>query len=186
MSCITYACRLWFPLNSRKQCEHSVPGWNDYVVEKHTEARDAFLEWVAASMSRQGLSFIVISKTRAAFKLALKYCRQQEDMLRANSYAKSISTKDYESFWSKLHKSANGDAVQYATTVGGSHGVDNILEMWRNHFEQLYISVQNNGARNVFNERLHAGSVAKHTVSFLVSDVIDVIRKHNLGKAYSL
>jgi len=66
------------------------------------------------------------------------------------------------------------------------YGVDNILEMWCNHFEQLYNSVQNNGARNVFNEQLHAGSEAKYAVSFTISDVIDVIRKQNLAKRLDL
>jgi len=86
MSCITYAYRLSTPLNSRKQCKHSLLDWNNFVVEKYTGARDAFLEWVATSKPRQGLSFILMSKTRAAFKVTLRYFRQQEDMLRADSY----------------------------------------------------------------------------------------------------
>jgi len=58
--------------------------------------------------------------------------------------------------------------------------------MWRNHFEHLYNSAQNNGARNEFNEQLYVGSVAQHAVSFTTSDVIDVIRKQKLGKAIGL
>jgi len=48
MSCISNACRLSIPLHTGKQCEHNVPGWNDYVVvEMHTEASGAF--WLAVA-----------------------------------------------------------------------------------------------------------------------------------------
>jgi len=55
--------------------------------------------------------------------------------------------------------------------------------MWRNYFKHLYNSVQNNGAQNVLNERLIAYSVAKNTMSFTISYVIDIIWKQKLGKA---
>ena len=65
----------------------------------------------------------------------------------------------------------------------GSHGEENISDMWRNHFEQLYNSVENKGARTVFNDRLLACSEVKNAVSFTINDVTDAMRKQKLGKA---
>jgi len=43
-----------------------------------------------------------MSRTRAAFKLALRYCRNNEDMLRANACAKNLADKDFKSFGAVL------------------------------------------------------------------------------------
>ena len=43
-------------------------------------------------------------------------------MLRANSYAKSLSDKEYKPFWSSINKSTTGKTAQYANIVGGCHG----------------------------------------------------------------
>jgi len=165
MSCISNASKLSIPMHAKKHYDHSVAGWNDYVDEKHTEARGAFLEWVASGRPRHGLSFTLMNKTRATFKLALRYCRQHEDMLKANLYAKSLSDKEYRSFWSSIHKSTTGKTAQHANIVSGCHGDENISEMWRNHFEQLYNSVQSDSARSVFNNRMSACCDVKDAVS---------------------
>jgi len=43
---------------------------------------------------RQGSEFCAMKYTRAQFKFALRYCKQHEDMLRANIYADSLAVKD--------------------------------------------------------------------------------------------
>ena len=120
MSCVMNACHLTIPCFTQHLHGHNTPGWNDYVDEKHGEARSAYLEWMVAGKPRQGFSFVLMNKTRAAFKLALRYCKQHEDMMRADSYARSLSSKDFKSFWSGIHKNSNAKAAQYANVVGGS------------------------------------------------------------------
>ncbi len=114
MSCIMNACHLTIPCFTQPLQGHNIPGWNDYVDEKHGEARSAYLEWIVAGKPRQGISFVLMNKTRAAFKLSLRYCKQHEDMMRADSYAKSLTSKDFKSFWSGIHKNSNAKAAQYA------------------------------------------------------------------------
>ena len=98
MSCIRSACRLSIPMHTKRQYENTVPGWNDNVVDKHQEARGAFLKWVALGRPRQGLSFMLMSKTRATFKLALRYCRQHEDMLGATRMLKVLLIRNKSQF----------------------------------------------------------------------------------------
>ena len=183
MSCIMNACRLTIPQYTPKSHCYTVPGWNDYVDEKHNEARRAYLDWMALGKPRQGFGFSVMNKTRAAFKLALRYCRQHEDMLRADSYARNLSDKEFKLFWSSIHKSSNAKSAQYANVVGGCIGDVNIAEMWRNHFEHLYNSVKDDGSRNKFYERLHHSSHVNNNVAITVYDVFDAISKQKLGKA---
>ena len=86
-----------------------------------------------------------MNKTRAAFKLALRFCRQHEDVSMADSYARSLSDKDFKSFWSSIHKSSHANSAQFANVVGGCSGDVNISEMWHNHFKLLYNSVKDDG-----------------------------------------
>jgi phenylalanyl-tRNA synthetase beta subunit len=55
-------------------------------------ARSAFLDLVAEGKPRHGFSFKIMTKTRAAFKLALRYCKQHEDMKTADSYTSSLKS----------------------------------------------------------------------------------------------
>jgi hypothetical protein len=102
MSSIMEACHLIIPRFTQKSHRCTVPGWNDYVDGKHSVASSAFLDWLAEGKPHHGFSFKIMTKMRAAFKLALRYCKQHEDMMRADSYTKSSSEKEFKSFWSSI------------------------------------------------------------------------------------
>jgi len=87
VNCINAACKKCIAgkRSTDSNCDHVVPGWNDYVKEKHDLARNAFLEWK-----------FWMKTTRARFKLALRYCKQHEDMLRADALANSLNCKQHD------------------------------------------------------------------------------------------
>jgi hypothetical protein len=62
---------------------------------------------VASGKPCHGFNFKIMTKTCAAFKLAQIYCKQHEDMMRVNSYIKSLSEKEFKSFWFSIHKKNN-------------------------------------------------------------------------------
>lgn len=75
-----------------------VPGWNDHVKEKYTALCDAFLDWSYLGKPRSGAAYELMKRSRAQFKLALRYCRQHESTMRAGSYAQSLMNKDCSKF----------------------------------------------------------------------------------------
>jgi len=85
--------------------------------------------------------FIICKKTRAHFKLALRYCKQQETQLRADAYANSLINKDPATFWQSIKKDSSSKLTEYADTIDGVTGEQNISEMWKGHFQKLYNSV---------------------------------------------
>jgi len=103
-SAIHLAANNCIPLKRFNWCEFSVPGWNEFVQDKHDLSRQAFMDWVAVGKPHDGLEVTLMRKTRAAFKLALRYCRQHEDQLRADSCANSLDTKDSRKFWENVYK----------------------------------------------------------------------------------
>ena len=106
-----------------------VVGWNDIVKEKHSAARVAYLDWVADGRPRNGPLFTIMSRTRASFKLALRYCRDHEEMMRADACAKNLADRDFRSFWQNVNKYNNGNCTKYVSTVGGCSGKESITKM---------------------------------------------------------
>jgi len=70
-------------------------------------------------------------------KLALRYYKQNEDMLRADLYADSLAVKDYNIIWS--HRKTNIDkSTKFANHVGGCSGTTEIAGMCRQHLNELF------------------------------------------------
>jgi len=144
ISCIKSACWATVPYSYRSHGDKDniVAGWNDIVRDKHSAERAVFFDWVADGRPRNGHGplFTLMSRTRAAFKLALRYCRDHEETVRADAMAKNVLDKDFRAFWCNINKQNNGNSTKYANTIGGCCGEENITEMWRKHVEQLYNS----------------------------------------------
>ena len=104
-SCLQDSVAAYIP-SKRNSAEtvFNVPGWNDYVRDKHSEARCAYTEWMADGKPRFGLSFYRMQRTRASFKLALRYYRQNEEQLGADACASNLSDKNPVKFWQSVKK----------------------------------------------------------------------------------
>jgi len=126
-----------------------------------------------------------MNSTRAAFKLAMRYCRQHEDMIRADNLASSIADKEYKSFWKHIHNEQKGKAVNHAAVVGGCTGEKEIAEMWGHHYEQLYNSIQDKYSKNLFYECL-AKTAGCDRFVISVRDLAVCIGKQQKGKAVGL
>jgi len=94
-TCIKHAVQMNIPhsVKGGHYNQHVVAGWNDVVKDKHDVARAAFLDWVEDGKPRQGPLFFLMNRTRAAFKLAMRYCKQHETMIRADNLANSITDR---------------------------------------------------------------------------------------------
>jgi len=75
-----------------------------------------------------------MKRSRAQFKLALRYCRQHESSMRADSYAQSLMDKDYRKFWDSIRKYNNNKVSKFANVIDGCVGDTAIAERWHKHF----------------------------------------------------
>jgi len=161
---------------------HSVPGWNDIVEEKHHLAGEAFLEWSYVGRPRQGPEFLLMKKTRASFKLALRYCKQHEEAIKAYHCAASLSTKDYSKFWNSIRKMNNSSTTTYVNSIGGAVGEANIANTWRTHFSELYNSVADDVAQAKFYEKVKACTENNSGINVCVQDVVNAVGKQKKVK----
>ena len=75
--------RAAFGTKSKRKVE--IPGWNEHVKDAHEQYRNAFLQWRRENSPRQGDIACAMRTLRARFKLALRWCRRNEESLRAQA-----------------------------------------------------------------------------------------------------
>ena len=70
-----------------------IPGWKEYVKERHDIARDAFHWWTFNNRPRYGLIYHSMRTSGTLFKYALRYPKSIEETPRADYLASDIFDK---------------------------------------------------------------------------------------------
>ena len=70
--------------------EYIIPGFNDYLKELHNNARNSYLLWKHSGKPRGDNTDMDMRTTRLQFKYALRQCRSDEEMNRADALARSL------------------------------------------------------------------------------------------------
>ena len=73
---------------------------------KHEAAREAFVIWLDLGKPIFGPYFENMKRTRALFKLALRYCKNNVEQLKADACAESLLDNDCRKFWNNVIKVA--------------------------------------------------------------------------------
>ena len=78
--------------------EFIVPDFNEHLKELHGKARECYLVWKNVGRPRTG---DVHNDMRVSLRLkyVLRQCRANEEMMRADALASSLSSRDSTSFW---------------------------------------------------------------------------------------
>jgi len=103
-ACISKVTADCIPSRQHSGSDFNVPGWNMHVNEKHDAARAAYMNWLDAGKPKFGYYFDCIKRTRAVFKLALRYCRNHLEQLKADACAERLFDKDPCKFWNSVYK----------------------------------------------------------------------------------
>jgi len=80
-----------------------------------------------------------MKRTRATFKLAVRYCKNNIEQIKADACAVSVLDKDCRKVWNSVYRMSNVKANKNIVNVGGAVGAQNIANLWKVHFSKLYI-----------------------------------------------
>ena len=185
ITCITTAVDDLIPKCKISGSDYNIAGWNTHVKDKHDMARDAYLSWIYDGKPKQGYTFEIMKKTRAIFKLALRFCKRHEEQMKADACAASLDDPDPRKFWKNVYKISNNKAVNHVFSVGGATGHDNITSMWKTHFEKLYNSNKASVFQDLFESKLlsHNESLDNVAPLFSVFDITSALNRQKLGKS---
>ena len=183
--CLRMACDICIPYRGvRDNLYNNIPGWNTHVKELLDIAREWYLVWRDYGKPRSGVWHENMCKSRAKFKLALRYCKQHIEELKADACANSVLDKDARKFWHDVYRISNAKATVVANTVGGAVGDKEVTDMWKKHFENLYSEQYNELQQNKFLQRITSlNNTDCASVTFSVNEVVTAISQIKTGKA---
>ena len=104
----------------------SMPGWNEYVKDKHEEARDAFMWWHSYGKPRKGPVFDNMKRCRAQFKYAVRQCKRAGEEYADDAMANTLLSKNIKSFWTFV-KAMNKNKALLANSIHGHSGKEILL-----------------------------------------------------------
>ena len=116
----------------------------DYAADLHQAARECFLLWRDSGKPRHGYIFDLMTRSRARFKYELKGIKRKEDNLRRDALANKLLHFTPDKFWEEI-RLMNCAKATLPCSVDGVSGANNIVEMWRKHFQDLFNCLSNNG-----------------------------------------
>jgi len=70
--------------------------------------------------------------------LAVRYCKNNVEQIKADACAVGLKDKDANKFWRSVYKLSNNKATNLETCVGGCSDAVNVVKMWQEHFEAMY------------------------------------------------
>ena len=117
-----------------------IPGWNDHVAALHLNARECYLIWRNNSKPRHGPEYDYMKLSKARFKLALRECRRNEELMKADAMANKLKHNDCAGFWKEVHTN-NCKKAPLSNNIDGCFGPSDIIEMWRGHFQDIFNNV---------------------------------------------
>ena len=113
------------------------PGWKEFASELYDMSRETYALWKNEGSPRQGLLFEMKNRAKARFKGAMRFIRRNEDALRKESLAKKLLCKNDKAFWKEI-KLMNNSNLSLPNVVDGITGSNNIVNMWKSHYEDLF------------------------------------------------
>ena len=160
-----------------------IPGWNEYVKEHHSHAKDALWWWKLHNRPRHGQIYDNMRIARAHFKYALRFVKKQEEMARADSLARDLSDKDVDGFWKTMRKMNNCNTI-HANVIDGVTGPENIASHWKQHFDKL-LNIYVNCDNSLKTDMLSKFDNIEHDSNMAVStkSVSEIISKLECGKS---
>ena len=87
------------------------------------------LLWQCNSKPRFGPLCDLMKRTRARFKQRLRFCKSNDDRVRADALANKLLKRDDISFWKDVSKMNRINSNVLASTISGISGECNITNM---------------------------------------------------------
>ena len=168
---------------TEKREEKLIPGWNTYVKDLHRAARDQFKHWKRCGSPRQGEEAEAMRRSRAAFKHAIRRCRQQEEAMRAEALSLKLASGDSRAFWRSV--GGGGGGAARPERVDGAVGQQDVANLWANKFGNVMNCVEDEHLQKQFFKSFNARTDSEvRTVP--VEEVHGITSKLKLGKAVGL
>ena len=181
INCVRDASRSTVSKRIHDKNKHIIPGWTEFVQERHTLLGDVYSLWALVGKPRHGYIYNQLCIAKSQFKYALRFCLKNEKNLRAKALADKFANnpRNIALFWKEVRK-LNSDPP-LAQSVASVSGDSNIAGMWKKHFSDTLNSVNNDNLKDAVLSKLN--NSVSGTSSFSVSEIFESILDLSSGRA---
>ena len=138
-ACINSACET-LPAKRSRSCKNTVPGWTQYVEHARETSMLWHDIWKCNGCPREGHVANIRRSTRAKYHYAVKFVKQNEQLLRNNKLAKSLTDNNSGQFWSVV-RNINNMKRQLPNVVDSKCTESDISNIFADKYKTLYNSV---------------------------------------------
>ena len=160
---------------SKRGKSDTKPGWKKHVAAHHAEAKEAYKAWVQEGRPRQGPVLDYKKLTLSKFKYAVRYISKNEQVMRADSLAEKLLSKNVVEFWKEV-RTLNRSNTLLTSTVDGVSGADKIADLWKQNYSALFNCVKS--------DPYTVGNISnRDAVGITTHEVFEAITKLSVNKA---
>ena len=129
-------------------------------------------------MGREGPVYDLHVKSKARFKYALRFIKNNENALRKEALAKKFTELNPEAFWREI-KTINNCNTPLPSSIEGVSGGKEIVDLWRKHFCDLLNCVSNSSV----DMSEYDCDTSYDEIVVTVEEVTNAIKKLDINKA---
>ena len=100
--CIHESSQHFKKVNFNKKYKNR-PGWNDECKCLYADARSKYIQWINNGKLRTGDLFSEMKLARAKFKKALRFCKNNELLIKKQKLLNSFQNKNKNDFWKNIN-----------------------------------------------------------------------------------
>ena len=117
-----------------------IPGWNEHVERRKQTSQFWHFIWKECGSPPQGDIAQIIRSTRSKYHYAIRYVKKNEEMLRKNAMAKSISKNNSRDLWKEVYK-VRSKCKTSSQCMDDVSGNESISELFAHKYNVLYNSI---------------------------------------------
>ena len=155
----------------RKKCHKKrIVGWNLHCKDLHSNARHNFLVWHNNGRLRSGETFEAMKTSRARFKRAVKFCKNNENMLKKEILLSKFISKKPKEFWKEVRRIKG--SITNSKCIDGHSNPHDVVKI----FDSKYRTVLDNSDSQT-NLVPFVTALNNTTIVFSVKDVDNAIMR---------
>ena len=113
-----------------------VPGWNMHCKDLYNKARENFIKWKENSKCRFGHEFEEMKQSRKEFKIALKFCKDNEIKLKKDKLVSSYHENSKNNFWKDV-KTLNKTNKEIPNKIDNKTDRNEIVDIFKNKYKAI-------------------------------------------------
>ena len=169
------------PTSSKK----IIPGWNEIVKPYKENAKFWYAIWESADRPQNNNLHIIMKKTRNKFHYILRKAQKREKELRKDRFISECISGNVNNILQEIKETRKQNNIP--TSVDGISGSKNIAEHFKNQYNQLYnthddeVEISNIKSRLEENIRQSSGNPLEKITPHLISKIIKNMKLHHFS-----